>query len=187
MRFDGSLYARALAALGKPQPQPAAPPALAYALDQEPTPVNIAAELCKRFEGFLSRPYLCPAGVPTIGYGATHYMDGRRVTLKDAPISREAAERLLVLQLERVYLPAVVKLCPGILHQPARRVAAILDYIFNLGAGRLATSTLRKRINADDWDSVPTELRKWVYGGGKVLKGLVIRRETECGLVIQKA
>lgn len=139
--------------------------------------VLVAAALARRFEGLYLTPYLCPAGVPTIGYGATRYLDGRSVQLTDPPISREAAERLLLRQVERTYLPAVVHLCPG-LSDPSR-TAALIDFTFNLGAGRLKTSTLRRRVNAGDWDAVPTELRKWNKAGGRVLRGLVLRREAE--------
>lgn len=177
-RFDASLMQRALQALGKPAPAPAQLPQA-----DRPTAVEIAAALCRRFEGFYSRPYLCPAGVPTIGYGATHYLDGRRVTLKDAAISRETAERLLIAQIERTYLPAVLRLCPSMLTASAERMAAIIDFTFNLGDGRLRSSTLRKRINAGEWELVPVELRKWTIGGGKVLRGLVLRREAEIALV----
>ena len=59
------------------------------------------------------------------------------------------------------------------------RLGAIVDFVFNLGAGRLQASTLRRKINAMDWDAVPIELNKWVYGGGKKLKGLVLRRQME--------
>ena len=52
--------------------------------------------LIKKYEGFSSKPYLCPAGVPTIGYGTTHYSDGTPVTLKDKPITRETADALLL-------------------------------------------------------------------------------------------
>jgi lysozyme len=141
----------------------------------------VGAALCRRFEGFYPSPYLCPAGVPTIGYGATHYIDGRRVQLTDPPISRAAAERLLLLHIERVYLPAVVTLCPGV--TDPQRLAALVDFAFNLGAGQLKASTLRKRVNAGQWGDVPAELRKWVKGGGKVLRGLVLRREAECELI----
>jgi lysozyme len=88
---------------------------------------------------------------------------------------------LLRWHLSRVYLPAVRRLCPNI--DTPERLAAILDFTFNLGAGNLASSTLRQRINAGRWDDVPTELRKWVRGGGKVLKGLVLRREAEIELI----
>jgi lysozyme len=55
--------------------------------------------------------------------------------------------------------------------EPEHRLAAIVDFTFNLGAGRLQTSTLRRRINQQDWASAAQELRRWVYGGGKVLPG----------------
>ncbi len=60
---------------------------------------------------------------------------------------------------------------------------AIVDFTFNLGSGRLQTSTLRRRINQQDWPSAERELRRWVYGGGKMLSGLVARREAEVGLL----
>lgn len=144
-------------------------------------PVAIAAALARHFEGLYLSPYLCPAGVPTIGYGATYYEDGTPVTLKDAPITRERAEALLLWMVENVYLPAVVKLfgkeliagmSPGL-------IAALIDFAFNLGAGQLRASTLRRKIIAGLLDEVPEELRKWVKGGGRVLRGLVLRREAE--------
>lgn len=145
--------------------------------------VAVAAVLARRFEGLYLTPYLCPAGVPTIGYGATHYLDGRRVQLTDQPISREGAERLLLRQIERTYLPAVLRLCPGV--DDANRLAALIDFCFNLGAGNLGASTLRKRVNAGRWGDVPAELRKWNKGGGRVLAGLVKRREAEAALTIK--
>ena len=172
-RFDTGLLARALDAVRGPQPQ--APESAA------PDAVQLAADLCRRFEGFRSAPYLCPAGVPTIGFGATHYLDGRLVRMTDPPISREAADRLLLLQIRQTYLPAVQRLCPGITHPG--RLAALVDFTFNLGAGRLQASTLRRRVNAGQWDQVPTELRKWVMGGGRPLRGLVLRREAEIALL----
>lgn len=84
-------------------------------------------------------------------------------------------------QVETTYLPAVVRLCPGI--DDANRLAALIDFTFNLGAGNLSASTLRKRVNAGRWADVPAELRKWNKAGGRVLRGLVIRREAEAALV----
>lgn len=174
-RFDPALLARALEFVAGPVPgaEPAEPA----------TAIEIAAELCRRFEGFYAHPYLCPAGVPTIGYGATHYLDGRRVQLTDPPVSKAAAERMLVRQIELVYLPAVVRQCPAARTWSAGRLAAIIDWTFNLGEGQLRASTLRKRLNEGRWGEVPGELRKWVYGGGKRLRGLELRREAEVRLV----
>ena len=74
--------------------------------------------------------------------------------------------------------------CPVLATEPAGRLGAIVDFTFNLGAGRLQTSTLRRRINQRDWVGVALELRRWVYGGGRVLPGLVARREAECRLIL---
>lgn len=140
-----------------------------------------AAALARRFEGLYLTPYLCPAGVPTIGYGATRYPDGHAVQLTDAAITRAQAEAMLLDSVRRIYMPAVARLCPGVVDPP--RLAALIDFTFNLGTGQLRTSTLRKRVNARQWTAVPTELRKWVRGGGRVLPGLVRRREAEVHLV----
>lgn len=88
--------------------------------------VLVAAALARRFEGCYLRPYLCPAGVPTIGYGATYYEDGRRVTLADPPISKARAEALLLWMVRTKYLPAVLKLCPGA--DTPERLAALIDF-----------------------------------------------------------
>lgn len=137
--------------------------------------------LLERFEGLRLRPYICPAGVPTIGLGSTRYLDGRPVRLTDSPITREHAYLLAREQILRDYLPAVLKLCPGV--DTEARAEALVDFAYNLGSGNLKASTLRRRVNAGDWPAAQRELRKWVRGGGKVLPGLVLRREAEAALV----
>lgn len=144
--------------------------------------VRLAMGLCLRFEGLYLTPYLCPAGVATIGVGATHYLDGRRVTLKDPPITREHALVLLREMIQKEYLPAVDALCAGA--RTPQQVAALTDFCYNLGVGQLRMSTLRRRVNSGQWDLVPAELRKWVKGGGRVLKGLVRRRDAEITLIL---
>lgn len=144
--------------------------------------VKVAATLARMFEGLFLSPYLCPAGVPTIGYGATYYEDGTRVQLTDPPITLERAEALLLWMVRTRYLPAVIRLCPNV--DDPRLLAALIDFTFNLGAGALKGSNLRRCVNAEDWGAVPTEFRKWVRGGGKVLKGLVRRREAEIATFI---
>ncbi|HET7866465.1 MAG TPA: lysozyme [Burkholderiaceae bacterium] len=144
---------------------------------------ELTARLCRRVEGFRARPYLCPAGVPTIGYGATASLDGRAVRLDDPPLSREAADRLLQGQILRVYLPGTQALCPGL---EGRALAAVTDFAFNLGLARLKGSTLRRRLLASDMAGAAAELRKWIRAGGRVLPGLVLRREAEAALVQQR-
>jgi len=144
--------------------------------------LQIAAELCKQFEGFRAKPYLCPAGIPTIGYGSTYYADGRKVTLQDEPIEEPQAEALLMHELETTYLPGVLRNCPG-LAADERKLNAIVDFAYNLGVGRLQTSTLKRKINAQDWEGAQEQLMLWVRGGGKVLPGLVRRRAAESALL----
>jgi lysozyme len=83
--------------------------------------------------------------------------------------------------VRKVYLPVVVQLCPGV--QEPGLLAALIDFTFNLGSGRLKGSNLRRVVNAGQVEEVPRELRKWVRGGGKVLRGLVLRREAEVGVL----
>jgi lysozyme len=144
--------------------------------------LDLAAELCRRFEGYRAKPYLCPAGVATIGYGSTYYADKRKVTLEDAPMSQEEAHALLMVELEHTYLPGVLRHCPGLITD-VRKCNAIVDFVYNLGIGRLQTSTLKRKINANDWEGAKEQLMLWTRGGGKVLPGLLKRRAAECALL----
>jgi lysozyme len=145
--------------------------------------ITLAAALCRSFEGLYLKPYLCPAGVPSIGYGTTMYENGVRVTLADPPITKERAEALLMWELRTACFPRVIKLCNNLGAWGPGAVAAIVDFVYNLGAGNLAASTLRKRILANDKEAAKTELMRWVRGGGRVLPGLVRRRQAESNLI----
>lgn len=146
--------------------------------------LTIVAALCRRFEGFRSKPYRCPADVPTIGYGSTYYANGRKVTLQDAPIDEPTARALLVSELMHTYAPGVLRQCPGllplaILTNDWGKFCAIVDFAYNLGVGRLQSSTLRRKINAQDWRGAVEQLKLWTRAGGRVLPGLVARRQAE--------
>jgi lysozyme len=142
----------------------------------------LAADLCRFFEGFSSKPYICPAGYPTIGYGTVYKPDGTKVTMQDAPISRELANQWLMRELRNNYMAGVLKASP-ILIRNQRLLAAITDFAYNLGVGRYRASTLKRRVDSNDLIGVETELRKWIRGGGKVLPGLVKRRQAEIDLL----
>jgi lysozyme len=144
------------------------------------TALDIAASLSRRFEGLRLRPYLCPAGFPSIGFGARTYLDGRQVRMTDPAISEETAERLLLSSLQRVYLPAAQKLCP---RADESQLGALADFCLNIGPARLASSTLRRKFNRGDIAGARAELQRWVYGGGKKLPGLVLRRKAEAALL----
>lgn len=143
--------------------------------------IKNAIELIKHFEGFKPKPYLCPAGIPTIGYGSTRYENGVLVTLKDAPITKERAEQLMMHEVNRVCVPAILRLCPPLIKHE-NKLCAIISFTYNLGTGRLRASTLRRRINQELWNEAEKELLRWNKESGKVSNGLVRRREAEAAL-----
>lgn len=126
--------------------------------------------LIKRFEGCHLTPYLCPAGFWTCGWGST----GHDI-VPGVPWTQEYADFRMTRDAQDA-IRQTLKLCPGL---TGTKLEAIADFTYNLGAGRLQASTLRKRLNAGDLDGAVSELRKWTRGGGKVLRGLVLRREAE--------
>lgn len=144
--------------------------------------MNTAVELCKRFEGFRAKPYRCPAGVPTIGYGTTRYPTGEPVQLTDTPIDEATAEAFLTYDLERFEL-AVLRLCPQLSMEPEARLGAVVSWTYNLGIGNFKISTMRRRLIERKWDEAADECRRWIHAGGKKLPGLVLRREYEAKLI----
>lgn len=142
----------------------------------------MAAALCRPFEGLRLQPYICPAGYPTIGYGTVWKPDGSKVTMEHPPISKETAEAWLVHELRHNYLAGVLKASPGLLARP-RAIGAMTDFAYNLGVARYRASTLRKRVDAGDWEDAKEQLMLWTRGGGKVLPGLVRRRQAEAALL----
>jgi lysozyme len=142
--------------------------------------VNIAAAICERWEGFYSRPYLCPAGVPTVGFGTTRYPNGQGVTLRDPEITRVYALHMLKAHLAGLE-PQVRALCPGL--DTPERVGAVLSWTYNLGAGSLRASTMRRRINEQNWPAARSEMVRWNKAGGRVLRGLTARRADEAALL----
>lgn len=144
--------------------------------------VNIAAALCRPFEGLRLRPYICPAGYPTIGYGTVFKPDGTRVTMDHPEITKEIADEWLVSELQNNYLAGVLKASPSLIVYP-KALGAMADFAYNLGVARYRGSTLRRKVDAQDWEGAKEQLRLWVRGGGKVLPGLVKRREAEAKLL----
>lgn len=139
--------------------------------------------LIKKFEGFSSKPYPDPAtkGVPyTIGYGATFYPNGKKVTMSDKPITEEEGVKLLVYMLEK-FEQYVDSYCVDSLTQ--NQFDALVSFCYNVGPANLKSSTLLKKVNKNPNDpTIKDEFNKWVKGGGKTLKGLVIRRQAEAEL-----
>ena len=132
--------------------------------------------LIKSFEGFSARPYLCPAGVPTIGYGATYYPDGRRVTMQDKPVTEADATAMLRSMLASyeagVSRYVLVPVTQG-------QFDALVSFAYNLGLAALKSSTLLRLVNARNYAGAAAQFPRWNRAGGKVLPGLTRRREAE--------
>tara|TARA_R100001443_G_scaffold6620_1_gene15513 strand:- start:144 stop:587 length:444 start_codon:yes stop_codon:yes gene_type:complete len=137
---------------------------------------EIGLNLIKTFEGFRSEPYFCSAMVPTIGFGSTWSFNGSRVTLHHPPITKDEAEELLLREI-RNSEKAVDRLIKVELNENEH--SALQSFVYNLGSGRLQSSTLRRKINRGDFEGAADEFPKWRRAGGKILKGLVLRRAAE--------
>ena len=130
-------------------------------------------DLIKHFEGCALESYLCSAGVLTIGYGTTkNVVEGMKIT-------QNQAEELLAKDLEE-FEEYVEDLIDVPLEQ--NQFDALVAWTYNLGPTNLKTSTLRKVLNKGAYDDVAEQIKRWNKANGKVLKGLVRRRNAEAEL-----
>ena len=130
-------------------------------------------DLVKFFEGFEPRAYLCPANVWTIGYGRTKNV--------------KEGDELTELQAERDLLEELDEFAEQVLNTvkislDQNELDALTSWTYNLGVGNLQSSTLLKKLNSGDKNSVPSEMVRWNKAAGKVLAGLTRRREAEANL-----
>jgi lysozyme len=136
--------------------------------------------LIKRYEGFSSKPYLCPAGVPTIGYGSTYYENNRKVELTDASISEDWALELLMNNLV-LYEKAVDSMVTSSINQ--KQFDALVSFCYNVGVTNFKKSTLLKLVNNNPLDpNIAIQFGRWTRANGKILTGLVKRRKSEAHL-----
>ena len=153
------------------------------------------------FEGFRSKPYLCPAYIWTIGYGHVLYQDQINLPVvrkegytgmirKEYPLKPEDNRvwtkneidqlfRLDVQNFER----GVLRLVPGVSGRQGS-FDALVSFSYNAGLGNLQRSQIRMRANREDWEGAAEAFRQWTKGGGQVLPGLVRRREAEIALFL---
>ncbi|MCB2107502.1 MAG: lysozyme [Rhodobacteraceae bacterium] len=138
-----------------------------------------AVGLIKSFEGCRLSPYHDCVGFPTIGWGSLLSRQRYAELSKWPAISQQEADDILVMDIQRVCRSLArlisVPLTDG-------QYSALIDFVFNLGAGQFEISTLRKVINRGDYEDAPKQMMRWVYAGGRKLAGLVRRRDCECGL-----
>jgi len=154
-------------------------------------------DLMHRYEGFRNKPYLCPAHIWTIGYGHVLYQEQIRLPVvrvpdKHTPMIRKEmplkAEDNRVWTKEEInelfrkdvetFERGVLRLVPGVVGRQGS-FDALVSISFNFGLGNLQRSTIRMRANRGDWEGAAEAFMSWVRGGGKVLPGLVRRREAE--------
>ena len=143
------------------------------------TPSSNLIDIIKHFEGLFLHPYLCPAGVPTIGYGSTRYPNGTKVTMQDKPITEGMAQTILLATLQN-YTDAVNRYVKVPLNQ--NQFDALVDFAYNVGNGAFLGSTLLKLLNLGNYKQASLEFNKWTHADGKVLEGLVKRRQAETDL-----
>ena len=135
--------------------------------------MNISQEgisLIKKFEGCELEAYQCAAGVWTIGYGSTKDVkEGDTLTQKEA-------DNLLLHEMQEYedYIKELVKV-----PLKQNQFDALVSWVFNLGPANLKASTMLKFLNAGDYHLIPSQIKRWNKASGKVLEGLIRRREAE--------
>ena len=138
--------------------------------------------LIREFEGFVANAYLCPSKVWTIGIGTTIYPNGVKVKKGDKCTLEQAHEYLAhdMIEFEKTVNDSVkVPLSQN-------QFDALVSLAYNIGSGAFKNSTLLKKLNAKDYAGAADQFLVWNKGGGKVLKGLVRRRDAERALFLKK-
>jgi lysozyme len=144
------------------------------AMSCQVSPAGVA--LIKQFEGFSARPYKCPAGVWTIGYGAT-----RGITADTPAMSESEAES----RLARDVGSFAVGVCKLLTRPPAQRqLDAMVSLAYNIGLGAFSTSRVCKLFNAGDFPACARAFRSWVFANKQFTPGLARRREAEMALFL---
>jgi len=154
-------------------------------------------DLMHRFEGFRNKPYLCPAHIWTIGYGHVLYQEQIRLPMvrvegketpmirREMPLKAEDNRAFTKTEIDELFRTdvgtferGVLRLVPGVVGRQGA-FDALVSISFNFGLGNLQRSTIRMRANRGDWEGAAEAFMVWTKGGGKVLPGLVRRREAE--------
>lgn len=143
---------------------------------------NKGLELIKEFEGFSANAYLCPAKIPTIGYGNTFWQDGRKVRLGEQ-ISKTKALELLEFVANKDFADKIFPFIEVSISQ--NQFDAMVSLAYNIGVGAFSNSTLLKRVNAKDFLGAANEFLKWDKSNGKPLLGLTRRRQREKELFLK--
>ena len=144
---------------------------------------NNGLNLIKQFEGLSLKPYLDAVNIPTIGFGSTYYEDGTKVTLKDKPITEERANELLEFIANKTFSENINKVVKVPLNQ--NQFDALVSFAYNMGNKNFNWSTLLKKLNLSDYVGASSEFLRWNQANGKILNGLVLRRQKEKELFLR--
>ena len=139
--------------------------------------LELLIKLIKESEGCKLKAYKDCIGVVTIGWGQTKGIKEGMIWTQN-----QADEDLIKTALE--VLNQAIKASPILATVNMEKQAAIADFVYNLGIGSYTSSTLKKKVDANDWISAAVEIKRWDKAGGKVLKGLTIRRNKEAKLIL---
>ena len=159
-------------------------------------------DLMHKFEGMRNRPYLCPAHIHTIGYGHVLYQEQIRLPVvrvpnkhtsmirKEMPLKAEDNRVWTQSEIDELFKAdvasferGVLRLVPGVVGRQGS-FDALVSFAFNAGLGNLQRSTIRMKANRGDWEGAAEAFMAWTKGGGKVLPGLVKRRQAEIALFL---
>lgn len=141
------------------------------------TALEILVKLIQDSESCVLKAYRCPANILTIGWGQTK-------GIKEGMVWTQTQADEDLLKTACSVLNQALNASPILKTATSQRQAAIADFIYNLGIGNYNSSTLKKYVDKENWASAYTEIKKWDKAGGKVLKGLTIRREKEASLLL---
>lgn len=139
-------------------------------------------EIIKKYEGRSLRCYLDPIGIPTIGYGSIWGLDHSRLASDHRDITENEAEYLLKRELLTTE-NAVARMVRTALTE--NQFSAVCCLVYNVGSGRFRSSTIKMKLNRQDFKGAANEFWKWRRAGGKILRGLVRRREEEKQLFLR--
>ena len=141
--------------------------------------------IIRHYEGLRLKPYLCPAGYWTIGYGhVLRHGDGSMMTAADPAPNIEWLPATAETNLQKTasrYAARAAALCPPAAASGAQ-LGALTSFAYNLGLGALRASTLRRLILAGDDDGATEQFGRWIFAGGRKLPGLILRRADEAKL-----
>lgn len=153
--------------------------------------IQEAAEFIKKFEGYHKAlpdgsctAYLDPIGIPTIGWGSIYDVDGSKVKMNRV-WSKQLAQEQLEKEIKH-FLNGLLIASPILAKSSNSKVIACLSFCFNLGLGAYRSSTFRRKVNEGNWQEASQQVLRWNKAGGKVLRGLTIRRQAESLLLLQQ-